>query len=300
MHYRITSDMIWKNISRSVKHVPVYLLGISALLWFAAVGYADAFQHHDGSGGRRSQRYDGHRGGGGGGEYRSRPPIGDRSYLRGPERGNRPTYDRGDRHYRGPDGRRQGTVYRRGEVFRHGRSYPGYGRRPKPYPERHDYGPRYHHDRRRFYGRPVWRPGWGYRPGFAPGGVWVRPRIGAMFVTLPLGSAAVTIGGARYFYYDDVYYRPVPSGYIVVSPPVAAIPQIVSGDVAYTQATVTAALLNVRSGPGAGYAPFRQVRKGELLDVSEQSDGWLFVTLPDGEKGWIDIRYVAPVIDVGG
>jgi uncharacterized protein YraI len=131
--------------------------------------------------------------------------------------------------------------------------------------------------------------------------VWVRPRIGTIFLTLPFGCAGFYIGGSIYYYYDDVYYRPVPSGYVVVAPPAGAVvSQTVSGEVEYTQVSVTASLLNVRSGPGPGNAVIRQVRKGEILDVAGESGGWLYVVLPDGTEGWIDARYTAPMVNVGG
>lgn len=309
----MVDDMIRRDIVRPIGIFLACLIGLSALLLFAAVGTAEAFQRGGGGTGRGSHGYDGHRGGNRtqrSGAYRSptnrtRPPV--RSgYLRGPGRENTPPAARRDRSYVRPDARRHGTELRRGEVFRHGKpGKPNYHRRPSPYPGyrypgyRYD-GPRHFHDRYRFHRRPVWRPGWRYRPGFGPGRFWVRPGIGSMFVTLPLGSAAVIIGGSRYFYYDDVYYRPVPSGYVVVAPPSAAVAQIAAQAVEYRQATVTAKLLNVRSGPGSGYAPFSQVRQGEVLDVLGESGGWLYVELSGGQKGWVDARYVAPIIIAGG
>lgn len=115
-------------------------------------------------------------------------------------------------------------------------------------------------------------------------------------MTLPLGCAGLSIGGSLYYYYDSIYYQPVPSGYVVVAPPVASVPQIVSEGAEYTQVSVTANLLNVRSGPGAGNAVVRQVQRGEILDVAGESGGWLYVELSDGEKGWIDAQYTAPMV----
>ena len=134
----------------------------------------------------------------------------------------------------------------------------------------------------------------------SPGYFRVRPAIGTLFLTLPLGCAGLYIGGSIYYFYDSVYYRPVPSGYVVVAPPVVAPPPITAGEIEYTQVSVTVALLNVRSGPGHEHAVIHQVRRGEILDVEGDSDGWLYVTLPDGQQGWVDVQYTAPMVYVDG
>jgi hypothetical protein len=46
-----------------------------------------------------------------------------------------------------------------------------------------------------------------------------RPPFGAVVMSIPIGHRAVIIGGAQYYHYDNIYYKPCPSGYIVVPPP---------------------------------------------------------------------------------
>lgn len=58
---------------------------------------------------------------------------------------------------------------------------------------------------------------------------------------------------------------------------------------------VTAALLNVRSGPALGRAPIRQVAGGTVLSVIGTSGGWYRVRTADGVTGWVMVQYTAPV-----
>ena len=46
------------------------------------------------------------------------------------------------------------------------------------------------------------------------------PPFGAIVMSLPIGHHTVLIGGAQYYHYNNVYYKPCPSGYIVVPQPV--------------------------------------------------------------------------------
>jgi N-acetylmuramoyl-L-alanine amidase len=50
---------------------------------------------------------------------------------------------------------------------------------------------------------------------------------------------------------------------------------------------VTGSTVNIRKGPGAGYAKVGQVRSGTLLVVSDEKNGWYLVQAPGGVKGWI-------------
>ncbi|MBN2398176.1 MAG: hypothetical protein JXI32_07330, partial [Deltaproteobacteria bacterium] len=40
---------------------------------------------------------------------------------------------------------------------------------------------------------------------------------------LPFGFALLTIAGYQYYYHKGMYYRPLPRGYIVTTPPVGAV-----------------------------------------------------------------------------
>ncbi len=52
-------------------------------------------------------------------------------------------------------------------------------------------------------------------------------------------------------------------------------------------AVVAAEIVNVRSGPGTGYALISQVGLGQHLPILNQSGEWYQISLPSGEKGWL-------------
>ncbi|MGE5197208.1 MAG: DUF6515 family protein [Deltaproteobacteria bacterium] len=80
-------------------------------------------------------------------------------------------------------------------------------------PRRHESfrarGRTYYYDHDRFY-----------LPFFNLGFFIVAPPIGAVVSILPAGHRTIVVGGLNYYYYDNVYYRPCPTGYIVVPRPV--------------------------------------------------------------------------------
>ncbi len=133
----------------------------------------------------------------------------------------------------------------------------------------------------------------------APSGyITVPPPIGACVKTLPIGYTTFYASDARYFYYGGVYYRRAPAGYIVVNPPYmiqsssgAAEPSATGSSSA--RVTVTAQLLNVRSGPGVEHPIIHQVAKGTLLETHGTAPGWLYVKLPVGCYGWVMIQFTA-------
>lgn len=61
-----------------------------------------------------------------------------------------------------------------------------------------------------------------------------------------------------------------------------------------TRATVTAAALTVRAGPGTEYDPLGYVLRGETLPVSGRQAGWVQVTW-QGTEAWVS----APYVDLG-
>ena len=52
--------------------------------------------------------------------------------------------------------------------------------------------------------------------------------IGAIAASLPPSYTTVYAGGVPYYYYDGIYYRPCPSGYVVVPAPVMTAPATVA------------------------------------------------------------------------
>jgi hypothetical protein len=74
-------------------------------------------------------------------------------------------------------------------------------------------GPGYHHDDRRFY---RWHD---------------HPHYGLHLHFLPDGYRTIWVGGARYFYYDGLYYSYVGNGdYVLVDPPIGAYVDVIPPD----------------------------------------------------------------------
>ncbi|WP_078085240.1 DUF6515 family protein [Microbulbifer mangrovi] len=67
-----------------------------------------------------------------------------------------------------------------------------------------------------------------YRHGYRHGGYWGPrfrgPRIGIGFTVpiLPAGYMTMAVGGNPYYYHGGYYYRPAPTGYVVVEAPLGA------------------------------------------------------------------------------
>jgi hypothetical protein len=148
--------------------------------------------------------------------------------------------------------------------------------------------------------RRVWHES---RPYFYSGGVFytqgtygfivVRAPIGSIVVSLPVGFRRLWVSDAYYYAYGGTFYRRAPSGFVVVAPPAEVVleeeaPVLVQpSEAAEGQVSVTASILNVRSGPDLSYPLIYQVHSGYILELHGQSRGWLYVELPNGEFGWV-------------
>ena len=124
--------------------------------------------------------------------------------------------------------------------------------------------------------------------------------IGAVVLSIPVGYRAVVVGGLTYYVYAGVSYRRVHTGYVVVEPPAETVvvkevspvrPSVEKGG---ERVSVTATLLNVRSGPGMDFPVIHQVREGEKLTVYGYAPDWLYVKLSTGVFGWVMLRYTSP------
>ena len=111
---------------------------------------------------------------------------------------------------------------------------------------------RYHYHDGRFY-RPSW---FGFE--FSV----VTPPFGAVVSFLPFGYRTIVVAGAPYYYYNGVYYRSCPSGYLVVPQPVLT-PEAVSGPIvarSYASAPGTVTI-NVPNANGS-FTPVTLVKQG--------------------------------------
>jgi hypothetical protein len=129
--------------------------------------------------------------------------------------------------------------------------------------------------------------------------VVVRPRVGVIFSTLPVGYRTVWIADSEYYFYNGIYYRSAPYGYVVVNPPppvvvVREYPNVIEPlEEAQGWVSVTVSTLNVHSGPTLNHPVIYQVTLDTVLEVYGKADGWLYVHLPNGEFGWITAAFTA-------
>jgi len=73
--------------------------------------------------------------------------------------------------------------------------------------------------------------------------------------------------------------------------PTAAGPVASSGAV-----VVTAALLNLRSGPNLNNPCVGQINRGARLSIMGNSSGWYYVTTSGGVSGWVMAQYTTPAV----
>ena len=110
--------------------------------------------------------------------------------------------------------------------------------------------------------------------------------LGAVAASLPLTYTTVYTGGVPYYYYDGVYFRPCPSGYMVVPAPMPA-PIVVNAPAA-AQPVVTTPIENAYVLQPAAPAA-QQATQGELFTVNipNYKSGYSPVTLTRSGTGFI-------------
>jgi uncharacterized protein YgiM (DUF1202 family) len=184
-----------------------------------------------------------------------------------------------------------------------GKEYREHGRQRHPH--------RAYHPVRVGRHRYFYRTGRFYRHHPRRGYVAVRAPIGAVIADLPAGFRIVVSGGTRYFHFGDVYCRPHPRGFRVVAAPAVHRPRPRRAEPRprwnvpppsasrhlpdRNWVTVTAEVLNVRSGPGKGHPVIGRVRQGRRLEVEDSAGGWSYVRLPHGRQGWVMNRFTTGV-----
>ena len=121
-----------------------------------------------------------------------------------------------------------------------------------------------------------------------------------------LGMGVLTGAIVSSFYYAPpppppaVIYYP-PAAVVVNEAPVTVQPRRFGTAPlpAYGQVVVSAAELNMRSGPGLDRAVTGQVRKGDVLSVIDSIPDWFYVREPNGRYGWVMDRYTRPTQPLG-
>jgi len=250
----------------------------------------DSFRSNDGRRGRDDFRNDGRRGDGSRGNFKRIDDDGRRGRGRSGDDLRRNDFNRSPGHFSTPPERfdRRGEYRNWGHDSRKWHDSKGRGRNDRHYvkhvvhhlPSRHAvilHGrDRYHYHGGRFY-RP-WDTGF----------VLVRPPLGLIVLSLPLGSRTVISAGIPFYVFGDVYYRRVPAGYEVVEPIRAP------GREWPAQVAVVTDILNLRYGPDESEEVIAQAGRYTVLNVLGSAPGWLYVEI-DGEdvRGWVMERYVS-------
>lgn len=74
----------------------------------------------------------------------------------------------------------------------------------------------------------------------------------------------------------------------------AAAVVLLSASAAFAQPGVATGAVNVRTGPGTGYAKVGTLSAGELVDVKQCQGSWCFVDRNGGTDGWASANYLQP------
>ena len=74
----------------------------------------------------------------------------------------------------------------------------------------------------------------------------------------------------------------------------AAAVVLLSTAAAFAQPGVATGAVNVRTGPGTGYAKVGTLSAGELVDVKQCQGSWCFVDRNSGTDGWASASYLQP------
>ena len=134
-------------------------------------------------------------------------------------------------------------------------------------------------------GRYYWHGGRWYNNGWWWFGAGMTAlALGSVIASLPPAYGTVYAGGVPYYYYDGIYYRPCPSGYVVVQAPPVAAPVMVQQPVAVAQPTVSMPVESANvvqaASPATQGEPF-------TVNVPNSKGGWTSVTLTRSGTGFI-------------
>ena len=102
--------------------------------------------------------------------------------------------------------------------------------------------------------------------------------IGALVYSLPPRYTTVVIGGVPYYYYDNIYYRPCPGGYVVVPAPVMTQTIMVEPVPVVQQVVV---------GQSPAIQPVSQAQEVSTINIPNARGGYTAVTLRRSGRGFI-------------
>lgn len=86
----------------------------------------------------------------------------------------------------------------------------------------------------------------------------------------------------------------MPANHVVLAS-ASAVLVLLSTAAAFAQPGVATGAVNVRTGPGTGYAKVGALSSGEYVDVKQCQGSWCFVDRNAGTDGWVSANYLKPV-----
>ena len=134
-------------------------------------------------------------------------------------------------------------------------------------------------------GRYYWHGGrWYNNSWFWFGAGMTALALGSVVASLPPYYNTVYYGGVPYYYYDGIYYRPAPSGYMVVQAPPVAAPVMVQQPAMVAQPTVSMPVESANVTQAASPAT-----QGEpiTVNVPTYKGGYTSVTLTRSGTGFV-------------
>jgi hypothetical protein len=105
---------------------------------------------------------------------------------------------------------------------------------------------------------------------------------------------AVIVGGIPNYRLQGVYYRQIPSGYVVVDAPSGEVGADTSMINDGARVTVTTSILNVRSGSGMNHSLVSRVNLGTVMTIRGQAEGRSYAEVPSGTFGWVMKVFTVP------
>jgi hypothetical protein len=138
-----------------------------------------------------------------------------------------------------------------------------------------------------YHGWGFYRPYWGF--GFSGYGGYL-PSVGAVVAYMPEGYSSFFVNGVRYYYCDGYYFRPCPSGYVIVQEP--AVTAAVAAEPAAQSQTAapkdikTPAIATIQSATESGAKTAGE--EAMTINIPNSNGGYTSVKLvkfKDGFKG---------------
>lgn len=138
--------------------------------------------------------------------------------------------------------------------------------------------------------------------GWLWGGLAAALVVGTIVATLPPYHETVYVGGAPYYYYDNVYYRSVPNGYVVVqAPPVTNVITVPQAPPITNVLNAPPAPVDVETAPAPKKAKAKQpkakpseskseAKPAEAKSSESKAGDALVINIPNANGGFSPVK----------